>query len=320
MFTVLPYLYGENFIETLKTNIIFLIIDSLGVYFILYFLMPKYLYKNKYLRFFAGILCIYLAIFIISIGLKKYVLYHFLPDVELQPLAYEIYLTISIFSFIAGLAILIKLIKRYYLLSIEKKEIEKKNIQAELKALTSQVNPHFIFNVLNNIDEMMYENREKASEYIYSLSKIMRYMLEEYDNKIMLKTELDYIKNFLDLSAFSYQEKDFIQFKIKGEIKNIAIPPKLFIPLIENTIKHSNKKGALKGIFITFEINDNNIILYTKNYCKQNPVKSNRKALGINNLEQRLKLLYDENYELIIEKNDSTFETFLKIPINNTKL
>jgi len=109
-------------------------------------------------------------------------------------------------------------------------------------------------------------------------------------------------------------DEGFLEFKIAGETRNKSIPPMLFIPLIENVIKHSNKKVNKPGIKIELLINESQIQLKTSNFTKETHSKSKNNGMGLNNLRKRLELLYEDNHELTI-KNDEIFHVNLSIPL-----
>jgi LytS/YehU family sensor histidine kinase len=212
----------------------------------------------------------------------------------------------------------LKLFSYSYNIQLTKSELERKTVQSELGILRSQVNPHFLFNVLNNIDALIFEDKEKASNAIVLLSKIMRYMLQESKHEeVKLHKEISYIEDYLELAKLSFSDPDFLKFSLKGLTKTNHIPPLLFIPIIENAVKHCNKQSESPGIEIEFSINDENIELRTSNYVKRNNFKlpNSGTGTGLKNVEKRLKLLYNENYKFDINQNMDKFEVFIKIPL-----
>jgi len=196
--------------------------------------------------------------------------------------------------------------------------LERRSIRSELGVLRSQINPHFLFNVLNNIDSLIYEDKDKASNAIFLLSKIMRYMLKESnEEKAMLNSELEYIQDFIELSKLSFEDPKFLEFTSGGDFSGKQIPPLLFIPIIENTIKHCNKQSKSPGIQIEFKVTDNFIELKTSNFVKRNDFKlpDAGSGNGLKNVEKRLKLLFGENYVFEINNNMDKFDVYLKIPL-----
>ena len=219
---------------------------------------------------------------------------------------------------IIGTAVALKLFSYSYKIQLNQSELEKRTVQSELGILRSQVNPHFLFNVLNNIDSLIFEDKEKASNAIFLLSKIMRYMLQESsEEKAMLEKELTYIKDYLELAKLSFKNPEFLIFRINGTATGKYISPLLFIPVIENTIKHCNKQAKIPGIEIDFNIEKDFIELKTSNYIKGNDFKLPDKGTGkgLKNVEKRLQLLYGQDYIFSINQNKDKFNVYLKLPL-----
>jgi LytS/YehU family sensor histidine kinase len=220
---------------------------------------------------------------------------------------------------IVGMASALKLFSYSYNIQLHQSEIERRSIQSELGILRSQINPHFLFNVLNNIDSLIYEDKEKASNAIFLLSKIMRYMLQEsVEEKVMLDKELAYIQDYLELAKLSFENPNFLAYNVNNAAASgKQIPPLLFIPIIENTVKHCNKQSKSPGIQITFRIEDNGLELRTSNYIKRNDFKlpDSSTGTGLKNVEKRLQLLYNDNYVFDINRNMDKFEVYIKLPL-----
>jgi len=219
---------------------------------------------------------------------------------------------------IIAMASALKLFSHSYKIQLAQSELVRRSIQSELGILRSQINPHFLFNVLNNIDSLIFEDKEKASNAIFLLSKIMRYMLKESnEEKAMLDKELDYIKDYLELAKLSFEDPDFLEFNFSGDFSGKDIPPLLFIPIIENSIKHCNKQSKIPGVEINFNVGNDFIELRTSNFIKRNDFKlpDSGSGNGLKNVEKRLKLLYEENYVFEINSNIDKFEVYLKVPL-----
>ena len=199
----------------------------------------------------------------------------------------------------------------------EKKELEQQNTKTELALLRSQINPHFLFNTLNNINSFAQTAPDKTSFAIVKLSGIMRYMLyEAVDEKVLLSKEISYIKDFLELQKIRFGNSDFIDFK-QGQIdSDIFIPPLLFIPFIENAFKHGKKSPTIPiSIFIEFK---KGVLYFTcRNGVRQlNETENNQSSgFGIANIKRRLALLFPEKYELNIKNDDVQHSVELKISL-----
>ena len=219
---------------------------------------------------------------------------------------------------IIGTATAFKLFSYSYNIQLTQSELERKTIQSELGILRSQVNPHFLFNVLNNIDALIFEDKEKASNAIVLLSKIMRYMLQESTHEMVkLDKELSYIQDYLELAKLSFADPEFLKFEQTGAPNSQYVPPLLFIPIIENAVKHCNKQSESPGIVINFYIDANWIELRTSNFVKRNTFKlpDSGTGTGLINVEKRLKLLYGSNFTFDIKKDMDKFDVHIKVPV-----
>jgi LytS/YehU family sensor histidine kinase len=223
---------------------------------------------------------------------------------------------------IVGTATALKLFSYSHTIQLKKSELERKTVQSELGILRSQVNPHFLFNVLNNIDALIYEDKDKASNAIFLLSKIMRYMLQESSHEtVKLDKEITYIKDYLELAKLSFEDDTFLEFNSVGNAAGKHIPPLLFIPVIENAVKHCNKQSKSPGIQINFRVEKDFIELKTSNWIKRNDFKlpNSSTGTGLKNVEKRLKLLHGDNYIFDINRDMDKFDVYIKVPLEDNK-
>lgn len=313
-FTLSPLGYKIGFINAMLMEMIYFPPSILIIYGIIYIAIPKLLFKKRYLLFTFYILSSYLLDFGAFLGTKYYIAPAVGIPTDNDPIFTDFFWSILTFTFVAGIAIAIKVVSYNFRLKEEKVEMMKQNMESEMNLLRSKINPHFLFNVLNNIDEMMYMSREKASNYIFNLSNIMRYMLTEADKETsFLKEEIEYLKNYLELSEFSFPYKNFIEFNVNGELKQQQVPTLIFLPLIENVVKHS-RKNKHDHILISLKINDENVILKTENKIRSLKIDANTTSgFGIENLKKRLQLIYKNNFTLEIIKEGDTYKSYLQI-------
>lgn len=317
-FYTVPYLLSYGFVLEAFINLIYIPVDIIGVYFVIEFLIPRYVFKKrKLIIYFLGTV----AVIAFNILVSQFIKYNIQPAlgfwVMRRPLQTELFYALLNNFMIIGTATALKLFSYSYNIQLTKSELERKTVQSELGILRSQVNPHFLFNVLNNIDSLIFEDREKASNAIVLLSKIMRYMLQESTHEeVNLDKEVEYIHDYLELAQLSFSSTDFVRFEIQGSPVGKEIPPLLFIPIIENAVKHCNKQSPAPGIEIDFKINDEYIELRTSNYVKRNDFKlpDSGSGTGLKNVEKRLKLLHGDNYTFDINRNMDKFEIYIKVP------
>jgi two-component system LytT family sensor kinase len=219
------------------------------------------------------------------------------------PVTKFIYLTIMALSW----GILGGAIKGIFLWinSVSKKHLESKNA---LLLLQAQINPHFLFNSLNNIDILIEESPKRASEYLKKLSDILRYVLYETGGETDLAKEMTQIRSYIDLQKIRTDNQHYINLKIKGELKDQKIAPMIFLPFIENAFKHSKNKTIENAIDIEFDIQCKKVKMICRNYFEPNHKELiKNEGLGIETIKQRLNLLYPHNHVLDIENIQNSF-------------
>jgi two-component system, LytTR family, sensor kinase len=198
-------------------------------------------------------------------------------------------------------------------------EIEKEKTISELKALKSQVNPHFLFNSLNSIYSLARKNSQNVPQKIVQLSDLMRHIIYESDvDFIPLEKEVEMVKNYIELQNLRTVEKDKINLEIIGEIAGRKIAPLIFLPFVENSFKHG-LKGSTKNIFVDIKIEVSGSIL---NFEIDNSkgktaatINSKYKGIGIKNVRKRLELIYPNLHSLKISNNENTFKVLLQVQL-----
>jgi sensor histidine kinase YesM len=213
------------------------------------------------------------------------------------------------------MAIVVKLVKDYYLYQQEKHELETKNLETRLNFLKSQINPHFMFNTLNNISSLSEIDPPRTKEAIIKLSELMRYMVYETSSeKVPLNRELEYVKNYVELQSIRIKEKGFVSVIIDETENNYLIEPMLLIPFVENAFKFS-KKDLSPGIWIKASVMNSAFMFQIRNRINREIVEKNglreQSGFGIENVKKRLKLLYPGNHIINIGEQNDVFEVRL---------
>lgn len=192
--------------------------------------------------------------------------------------------------------------------------MEKEKLESELKMLRNQVNPHFLFNTLNNIHTLVYKKSDKASDAIMKLSGLMRYMLYETNSEIvLLEKELEYLKNYVELQRLRFTNPNQVNFTVEGDSSNKTIAPLLLVPFIENAFKHGLSAGNTSSIDIRINISESVLTFYCSNGFKSGADPDIHSGIGLNNVEKRLNLLYNNRHSLKINKLDNRFEVNLSL-------
>jgi two-component system LytT family sensor kinase len=298
-FSVLPIASGLELGMTLGLNLLYLPIDLLLVYFCLYVLIPNYLPKKKYVHFLLGwsfaILVANAFSLLMDYTITKY-LFNFVPKSTI----YRIFSSQVILFMISGLAIALKILRYNYEIQLRQTNLELKLKISEIRMLKAQINPHFIFNTLNNIDTLIFQNKDKASTSIMQLSEIMRYTLYKAPQSlVLLEDELAMLKNYLELSRIRYREPGFIEYSFDCGQQNLSISPLILIVYVENAIKHSDNQGNMPTVRISIHTVGSRLVFDSWNRIAPNClVESEEKGVGLKNASKRLELLYPERYSL----------------------
>ncbi len=188
---------------------------------------------------------------------------------------------------------------------------------SEISYLRAQINPHFLFNTLNNLYALTLTKSDLAPDAVLKLSQIMRYIVSESSNeKVLLQKELNYIKNYIDLQLFRFNQES-VQYTVKGSANQLEIVPLILIPFIENTFKYGVVNDVEFPIKINININENILLLTTENYKSNEEVPDAEKTeIGISNTKKRLNYFYPNRHDLNIKENHDTFVLELKIVLD----
>lgn len=186
---------------------------------------------------------------------------------------------------------------------------------SELALMRSQVNPHFLFNTLNNIYSLVYRKSPEAPEAVMKLSSIMRYMLyDSAEQKVPLEKEIEYLKNFIELQNLRVKHADFVLLQIDGKTEGRTIAPMLLISFVENAFKHSNKNHH-PGIRIHLSVLKGEIHFEVSNFIKTGSAANDEppSGIGLDTIRRRLELIYPGKHKLVISQNAETFRINLEI-------
>ncbi|MDX1685422.1 MAG: histidine kinase [Saprospiraceae bacterium] len=288
------------------------------VYFNFHVLIPRFLSQKK-IFLFVGSLLLFLILLTPICTLILYWVFHAFGAVELADRLDERLIFVT-FALIAFLSTLFQVLSEWLRAERDRRELEQQKTQSELRFLKSQINPHFLFNTLNNLYALTLKKSDLAPEIVLKLSDMMRYMLYECNEKtVHLKKEIRYIENYLSLEKIRQGDDVNIKFDIEGEIKDQQIAPLIFIPFIENCFKHGvNRQLSNAYVHLFMKIDDDSIEMELKNSKPDIlPGLYNKQPGGIGqkNVRQQLDLLYSGKYNLKTEESPLNYRVNLKIQL-----
>lgn len=214
-------------------------------------------------------------------------------------------------------AVFLKMVVDYFKNEKIKNELKTEKISAELAFLKSQLNPHFLFNTINNIYTLTYQKSEKAPDAMLKLSEIMQYMLYESNEAFVdLEKEVRYLYNIIELQKMRYSDDVFLDVQLLGDFHNKKIAPLLLAPFVENAFKHGDLSDAGFPMHIYLFIKQENLHFVVENKkSKQN--KDELGGVGLNNVKRRLELLYPDNHSLEITEDEDLYRSELNLILEN---
>ncbi len=328
----------ESFILTFRSTI-----NNVAVFYSFFYLFVPFIISKK--REFAVLLfvisipvCIYIWL---SVNYFMFSFYNYLGyEIDKEPLkniisrnASQSYLeaikfetvlanamiviyTFSPFFFVKILFEILKIYNKTIQLQEQKLEVEIQNINIEKDFLKSQLNPHFLFNTLNNLYGLSVKKDDAAPEVILNLSDIMSYTLYESNaEKVALEKEIDFIKNYFELEKMRYPKDKNIQLKISGEdeISGLYIAPLMTFTFIENAFKYGLRSSQNQFIKQEIEIKNDTFYFVLENDINKTEIKNEFGGIGLENIKKRLQLLYPNQHILNIQTLENSFKIELKI-------
>lgn len=226
----------------------------------------------------------------------------------------NVFIVLALWS---AIYISIKFIQKNRKNEIEKLELKSALQEAELMILKNQINPHFLFNALNNIRSLILSDQDRARNMVTHISDLLRYSIQfNASEKVTLEAEMDIVQDYLQLESIQFNDRLAYIFNIQEETKDLKIPPMAIQLLVENAIKHGLSVQK-NGGFIRVESSktDNWLVIKVTNTGQLNTNKK-REGIGLNNLVERMKILFGEFAEFKLENSaGDTVTASLKIPI-----
>lgn len=222
------------------------------------------------------------------------------------------------YAIVVMLSIAIRMTANWFQMEAMRKDLEKSRAEAELQNLKSQLNPHFLFNTLNNIYSLIAISPEQAQETVHELSRLLRYVLYESSQPyVTVGKEIDFVKNYIELMRIRLAKNVELKTEIHIENQEAQVAPLLFITLIENAFKHgvSNNKPSFIHIDIRQENGKLDCLIENSFFPKDRKDKSGS-GIGLPNLEKRLALIYPGNYTFLSGKAGDNYRSSLSIQLS----
>ncbi|WP_435137113.1 sensor histidine kinase [Formosa sp. A9] len=312
--------YTQSNITAIPYKIPFFLNYAIGAWLISYVLLPKLYVKKDILFFTIGLIIIEGVVIIVD---------EFILEKIYFPTTRGTYFPGVIPTLIETQPVIITIILFKFVWNFHKKQREVKQLKnlvkdSELQFLKSQINPHFLFNNLNNLYSHAIENSPKTPSIIIELSSVLRYMLYDCkENYVSLEKEISHLKNFTELYKLQIEHRGNIQFKTDTfENSKLKIAPLILMVFIENAFKHSTSNQS-DNIHITINVktSEQGVLKFS---CKNNYIVSNKKSnlesgIGLENVKKRLMLLYPKKHDLNIEMTNNIYKVELSINLKQDR-
>lgn len=290
-------------------------------YLTAFFIVPRFLRLKKILLLIITLIGVFVLVNLFESFIDYYWLVGFFSSESESYLSYLNYNSISSF-FILLLGLSYALIKYWFQNEKLKRILHEEKLTTEMAFLKAQINPHFLFNVLNSFYARALKNDvPELAEGIGKLAELLRYMVyESNEDKVMLEKEIHHLKKFIQVYQLRMAEDDdvFINFTIKGVIENVQISPMLLIPFVENAIKHGIDTKTKSIINISLEVTKNSLSYKVSNTMHQAVygLKDSASGFGLDNLKKRLAILYPNAHTMNTKVKKGSFTALLKLQID----
>ncbi|MBT1702609.1 sensor histidine kinase [Chryseosolibacter indicus] len=296
-----------------------LLSTMLVVYLNYFIFFPRFLVQQKLWKYLLEFLVPFAIIIFARVHLQRYLIDGY--TYQRQYFYSHIYVVelVIVTLFITGFIAMLRFAADWFELMATKREIENERLTAELNFLKAQINPHFLFNTLNNLYYLAYTNSSNTTEVIAKLSQMMRYMIYDSNHdRVPLTKEIEYMENYISLERLRLNNQIPISFDITGDVDRYLIAPFIFITFLENAFKHgvsnTNPKAWVKvGIRL-----QGNICIYTVENSKitsAKPEAEEKSGIGLQNVQRRLELSYPKRHELKVEDGSGQYKITLTLTL-----
>lgn len=292
-------------------------------YFVIYYLIPRYLLVKKYALFilYSFYTLVFSTYLIVVTILGCFVFLLNLNIKDMPPMGRNYIFILILVYLIVGFVSFVSLLKHNFNTVSKNKELQNKILETQLQIknqelhyLKKQIHPHFLFNTLNTIYGFALKQSKDTPEIILKLSNLLDYILYQVNKpKVSLQEEILHLQEYIELEKIRFQDTLKVSFKSDSISENIQVAPMLLIPFIENAFKHGNIIDGFLTVEVDIELVDGELKFSIKNTVLNDISKKDNGGIGLENIQKRLDLLYPNNYQLNIETTKKWFDVNLSI-------
>jgi len=312
------------FSQTATIEFCYLLFISANFYFNIFFAIPRFLYKQRYLGYLLLFLSAVFVTAVMRVPLALFMNANIFLVGKAQPTASALLVASFLNIFIwSALIVSVKIAIDRFHFQQYLQEIKKEKSKAELDLLNAQLNPHFLFNSIHSIYGHIDKKNNTARNMLLTFSDMLRYQLYDCNSEsVDISRELEYIKNYVILQRVRKEEDLVVNFEVDKNLKGLKIAPLLFICFVENAFKYVGvTEDAENRVDISFSRQDDNLVFKCVNTKDPIPaVNIDHKGIGIDNTRRRLTLHYPERHFLDIQERREYFLVNLKIKLNAVEM
>lgn len=304
---------------TFSYVVVLLPVTIVTTYFLNYELIPHYLFKKRYGKFILYFIYTIIISFYIEM-VTVIVIFITVAELnmsELHPTNTDAILLIAGMYVVVFLGVAVKLVNHYNRNQIQIQKLKKEKIEVELKFLKTQLHPHFLFNTLNNLYALTLEKSDKAPDVVLKISGLLDYILYECTAEFVpVEKEIMQIESYIELEKLRFGDRLDVNFSARETSLKTMIPPMLLMTLVENSFKHG-VSNTIEKSWIHIELkSEQKTLLFSIENSNHKSIKSssaNSKGIGLQNLRNRLDLIYKANYTMNVEEDNSSYRVILRI-------
>lgn len=288
------------------------------IYANLYLLVPRFLLKNRFGSYIGAAILMNLVV-ITFLSITQGALFEVILPVR-NPDGFATFINtfsgILTLGFVTAGSAAISLFTHWLRYNLRIDELESTTLQSELTFLKNQINPHFLFNMLNNANVLIKRNPEEASKVLFKLEDLLRYQINDSSReRVSLASDIRFLNDYLNLEKI---RRDNFRFTMEqeGDIESIWIQPLLFIPFVENAVKHSFDSEHSSSVCVSFKVDDNRLEFHCENSKPSVAVSKGKVGgIGLANIQRRLGLLYPGCYQLELKEDETRYSVILSITL-----
>jgi len=285
-----------------------------------YIFLPRFLNHRKVWRYLLEFIIPFAIAITLRILLTRYLIDGYTYQRKFFYSTFHIVETALITLFISLFIAMVRFAADWFELAERKKEMETQKLTAELNFLKAQINPHFLFNTLNNLYYLAYSKSENTTEVIAKLSQMMRYMIYDANHlQVPLKKEIEYMQNYISLERLRLNNQTPISFDVEGPVDQLLIAPFILITFLENAFKHgvsNNDTSSWVKVRMHAEAHSCVYVVENSKITSVKKESEEKSGIGLQNVRRRLELTYPGRHELLVSEDEKSYRVTLKLQLS----